>query len=398
MTEIVIAEGTRSPDDSPVEIVERKGLGHPDSICDAVAERVSQTLSRVYLERTGAIQHHNADKALLVAGRAEPRFGGGRILEPMQLYLGDRATEVEGVDVGELAVAAARSWFRENLRYVDPERHLDVRSVLRPGSAELTHVFADPSRARANDTSVGVGFAPLTETEQLVLDAERLLNDPDPRRRRAWVGEDVKVHGVRRGRKLELTVAAPLVDRHVGSEAHYFELKAALHAELVEEIQRRLRSLDEVTIVLDALDQPGQGLDGVYVTVTGTSAEGADSGEVGRGNRVNGLITFHRPMTLEAAAGKNPVSHVGKIYGVFAHRLAGAIHSSIPGVRAAVVWLWSRIGERVSEPAGVSIELTPEKGATFADLVGRARENVGAQLGCLPKFCHDLARGRYGVH
>lgn len=398
MTEIVIAEGTRSPGQSPVEIVERKGLGHPDTICDAVAEHISQALSRVYLERTGAIQHHNADKALLVAGRSEPRFGGGRVLEPMRLYVGDRATAVEGVDVSEVAVEAAREWFRANLRYVDPERHLDVKSVLRPGSAELTRVFADPSRIGANDTSVGVGFAPLTETEQLVLDAEQILNDPDPHGRRPWVGEDVKILGVRRGRQLELTVAAPLVDRHVGSEGHYFELREALHAELAEEMRRRLRSLDDVAIVLDALDRPGMGLDGVYLTVTGTSAENADSGEVGRGNRANGLITFHRPMTLEASAGKNPVSHVGKIYGVFAHRLAAEIHARVPGVLGAVVWLWSRIGEPVSEPAGASIELTPEKGAVVADLASRAREIVLSELAVLPEFCRDLARGRYRVH
>jgi S-adenosylmethionine synthetase len=316
----------------------------------------------------------------------------------MHLYLGDRATKIDGVDMDELAVEAARGWFRENLRYVDPEKHLDVLSVLRPGSAELTHVFADPSRIGANDTSVGVGFAPLTETERLVLETERILNGPDPKKRRAWVGEDVKVLGVRRGRKLELTVAAPLVDRHVGSEAHYFELKEALHAELVEEVQRRLRSLEQVTVVLDALDQPGEGLDGVYLTVTGTSAESADSGEVGRGNRANGLITFHRPMTLEAAAGKNPASHVGKVYGVFAYQLAAEIHTQVPGVRGAVVWLWSRIGEPVSEPAGASIEVLPETGMHLGDLEQRVREVVRSGLDRLPAFCQELARGEHPTY
>jgi S-adenosylmethionine synthetase len=50
----------------------------------------------------------------------------------------------------------------------------------------------------------------------------------------------------------------------------------------------------------------------VYLTVTGTSAEAGDDGEVGRGNRVNDLITPYRPISLEAAAGKNPVTHVGQ--------------------------------------------------------------------------------------
>jgi S-adenosylmethionine synthetase len=46
-----------------VEIVERKGLGHPDTICDLVMERISQALSQAYLQHFGKILHHNCDKA-----------------------------------------------------------------------------------------------------------------------------------------------------------------------------------------------------------------------------------------------------------------------------------------------------------------------------------------------
>lgn len=397
MTEILVSLGARTAADGPVEIVERKGLGHPDTICDGVAERVSRELSRAYLRATGAVQHHNSDKVLLVAGRSEPRFGGGRVLEPMRLYLGDRATDVAGIDVAAIAVEAGRAWFAENLRYVDPRAHVRFESVLRPGSAELCGVLADPAHVAANDTSVGVGFAPLSETEQLVLEAERLLDDPDPRRRRAWTGEDVKVLGVRRGRVLDLTVAVPLVDRFVPDEARYFELREALRLELAAALASRLATLDRVHVVVDALDRPGRGLEGVYLTVTGTSAEGADSGEVGRGNRANGLITFHRPMTLEAAAGKNPVSHVGKIYGVLAHRIAAAVHGRVPGVRGAVAWLWSRIGEPVSQPAGASLEVVPDRGASLADLEAPVRAVVAGELSGIPQFCRELIAGEHPV-
>src|SRR5690606_39588302 len=80
------------------EIVERKGLGHPDTLCDAIAERVSVSLSRYYLEHFGAILHHNVDKALICAGSASPRFGGGELLEPIDIFLGGRVTaDVKGV-------------------------------------------------------------------------------------------------------------------------------------------------------------------------------------------------------------------------------------------------------------------------------------------------------------
>jgi S-adenosylmethionine synthetase len=63
----------------------------------------------------------------------------------------------------------------------------------------------------------------------------------------------------------------------------------------------------------------------VFLTVTGTSAEASDDGEVGRGNRTNGLITPYRFMTMEAAAGKTPVSHAGKLYNLAADKIAGAL-------------------------------------------------------------------------
>jgi S-adenosylmethionine synthetase len=47
------------------EIVERKGLGHPDTICDALAETLSRNLCREHRDRFGTVLHHNVDKALL---------------------------------------------------------------------------------------------------------------------------------------------------------------------------------------------------------------------------------------------------------------------------------------------------------------------------------------------
>jgi S-adenosylmethionine synthetase len=101
----------------PVEIVERKGLGHPDTICDMLSEQLSVALSRKYLDEFGLVLHHNVDKALLAAGRAEPAFGGGRIVEPIDIYLAGRVTtEVRGkiVPVRTLAEETATAWLREH--------------------------------------------------------------------------------------------------------------------------------------------------------------------------------------------------------------------------------------------------------------------------------------------
>jgi S-adenosylmethionine synthetase len=384
-----------------VEIVERKGLGHPDTICDAVMERISQALSRAYLERFGALLHHNCDKGLLVAGRVERRFGGGRVLEPMRLVIGDRATVSVGreeIEVAAIAVETARAWFREHLRHVDPEKHVSYQVELKPGSEELTGLFLErKGLLGANDTSAAVGYAPLTETEQVVLAIEHHLNSPAFKARFPETGEDVKVMGVRQGRRIDLTIAMPLLDAYVTSETEYFRRKEAVYADLVDHVRHRLGNLHLGEVSLNHLDRPGAGMGGMYLSVLGTSAEDADSGEVGRGNQVNGLIALNRPRASEAAAGKNPVSHVGKIYNVLTHRLATRIHTEIPGSREVVVWLCSRIGEPIDRPQIVSVQVHLQPGLVLADVAEPVRHLVQEELARMPAFCEELAQGRYPI-
>jgi S-adenosylmethionine synthetase len=102
-------------------------------------------------------------------------------------------------------------------------------------------------------------------------------------------------------------------------------------------LRNHLWQLQELTLHLNSLDPPGVGLAGMYLSVLGTSAEDADSGEVGRGHQVNGLIALNRPRGSEAAAGKNPVSHVGKIYSVLTQQLATKLHTHIPALQEVVV-------------------------------------------------------------
>jgi S-adenosylmethionine synthetase len=381
------------------EHVERKGIGHPDTICDGVAEAVSTALSRTYRELCGQVLHHNADKALLAAGRSSPCLGGGTVDAPMRLFLGDRATAVVGgktIPVDEIAEAAARDWLRRNLRFVEVDRHLDVRSVLRQGSAELTGIF-HALEVGANDTSIGVGCAPLTETERLTLSTERRLNSPDWKRRHPELGEDVKVMAVRIDRRISLTVAAAMVDRFLPNAAAYFARKAEIADELRSELATELVDCDALELALNALDDPSRGEDGMYLSVTGTSAEGADSGQVGRGNRANGLISPHRAMSLEAVAGKNPISHVGKIYNVLALQAARRIVAEIDAVAEATVWICSRIGRPLAEPWSVAVELVPQE-RTLGDVSSSVESIIEGELRRLPDLIERLSRSEIAVY
>ena len=386
------------PGEADVEIVERKGLGHPDTICDLVMERVSQALSKAYLDHYGRILHHNCDKGLIVAGDAEHCFGGGRVIEPMRLVIGDRATMVREFDVAELAVEAAQQWFRENLPEVDPKRHLSYQVELRGGSEELTSIFRPGADVvRANDTSAAVGYAPLSETERMVLAAERFLNGAEFKKHFPESGRDVKVMGVRRGGRLELTVAMPLLDRFVNSEAFYFQQKESMRQTLLEHCLALSRELHQVAVNLNTLDRPGAGMAGMYLSVLGTSAEDADSGEVGRGNQVNGIIALNRPRGSEAAAGKNSVSHVGKIYSVLTHLMAQRIYRELPGLRQVIVWLCSRIGDPVNQPQVASVQVTLAKPGALGDLHQTISRLVTDELQRMPDFCRALAAGEYPI-
>jgi S-adenosylmethionine synthetase len=389
------------PAEQHVEVVERKGIGHPDSICDAIAEEISIALSQEYLHRFGRVLHHNIDKGMLVAGQVAHAFGGGRQTQRMRLIFGDRATDEfrgEKVAVGEIATQAADKWMRTHLRHVQPSAHVTYENALAPGSPELSGIFLDDVAVLgANDTSAAVGYYPLTDTEHLVLATERHLNSPDFKHQFPETGEDVKVMGFRNGDRLQLTVAMPLLETMIADEASYFDRKTKILEALLQFVDSHRGGLSEVQVSFNSLDEEGKGLSGVYVSLLGTSAEDGDSGEVGRGNRVNGLISLNRPASAEAAAGKNPVSHVGKIYGVLSHRIAERIHREVPGVAEAWVWLCSRIGEPVDQPSLVSVQFAPVSHADSAQIRRLAAQLVESEFDALPDFCRDLAAGRYPV-
>ena len=297
--------------------------------------------------------HFNVDKGLLVAGRSAPRFNGGAIVQPAKLIICGRATDAAGrFDIGATAGEAARRHLATQLRR--GASNIRIECAIRRGSAALEAIYAD-SPHRANDTSYGVGYWPYTRMEMTVLTAARLLHSSAFFARFPAAGDDFKVMGVRRQRALELTIAIAMVDSEITNVAHYFDIKRAMTQYLGERLGGaavQVNALDDA----NATDESG-----LYLTVTGLSAEMGDDGQVGRGNRVNGLITPGRPMSLEAAAGKNPAAHVGKIYNVLAGKMARTICERMPDVQEANVQLVSRIGQPIDEPWAVNVELFPTR-------------------------------------
>jgi S-adenosylmethionine synthetase len=362
-------------EDQALELVERKGLGHPDSIADGVSESVSRALSRLYLDEFGRILHHNTDETQVVGGASEPKFGGGKVTAPIYMLLVGRATtEVNGekLPYRDVAVEAAKKYVASICSHIDVEKHVEFDCRIGQGSVDLRGVFEQKS-VLSNDTSFGVGFAPLSDTERLVLESERFLTLRLKKKLPA-LGEDVKVMGYRQGEKIRLTVAAALVDSEIDGPAEYRSVCDEIHDKLAEQAAKLTGR--EVTIDVNTADDPELGR--YYLTVTGCSMEAGDDGSVGRGNRANGLITPCRPMSLEATAGKNPVNHVGKIYNLLSNLIAADIVQEAGGdVKEIHVRILSQIGKPVDQPQVASLQILPADGVKLPAV--RAKAEAVAQ-------------------
>jgi len=384
----------------PVEIVERKGIGHPDTICDALAEELSRALCRFYLEQFGFVMHHNVDKVLLWGGTSQPRFGGGEVTAPIEIFLAGRATcDYRGITVpiDELVKESCYQWLQSHFHALDPQRHIKLHSLIRPGSVDLVELYLRQEQtgiALANDTSCGVGYAPLSELERVVLQVENSLNTAATKSAYPELGEDIKVMGVRKRDTLELTVACAFIDRYIANVDDYVSKRANLISLIKQAVNTE--SNMQLHINVNAADDIDRG--SLYLTVTGTSAESGDDGEVGRGNRVNGLIAPYRPMNMEAAAGKNPVTHVGKLYNIVAQRVAETLIQELDEVQEAYCYLVSRIGSPITEPQVADLHLVMQDGLTIDVVRSRAEEVVYDQLADIAHIRQELIDGSLTVY
>ena len=357
---------TKNIEKQGIEIVERKGLGHPDYLTDSIAEKFSVNLSKYYIEHFGKILHHNVDKLEVIGGETRPAFNGGKIIKPITILFSGRATGVvnnEPVPLKEIAERSAKDWIKHNIRFLDPEK-LRYLFETNNGSVNLTDAFQRNGKPGSNDTSFAVGYYPYSVLESLVLKTENYLNSTEFKSKFQFSGEDIKIMGVRLKNRLKITIAMAMIDRFISSEQDYFKKKDEVAEEALSYIKQLNEKLEnennikqkrKIELAVNGMDKKGRGINGCYLTVTGLSAESGDDGAVGRGNRVNGLITPNRTMTLEAAAGKNPVNHIGKIYSLFSFDLAKKIYDRF-GLKSQIKMV-GRIGSDLSKPLAFSLIL-----------------------------------------
>lgn len=380
-----------------VEIVERKGIGHPDTLADGMSEAISRALCIEYRKRFDTILHHNTDKVTVVGGSARPEFGGGEVIDPIYVLLAGRGTSQVGeqtVPINEIAKEAAEGYLDEVMRFLNVEDHVEFDSRIGSGSADLKDVFRRGSGSpAANDTSVGIAYAPLSETERLVLETERILNLEETKKDFPAIGEDIKVMACRQGEKIDLTVAVATISSLIDDMGHYLSL--------MDEVDNLIRDLSAkvsdkfVDVHLNTADDLDEEV--VYLTVTGTSAEQGDDGMTGRGNGANGLITPDRLVSREAVAGKNPKNHVGKLYNLLAEKIAHEV-LGMDGVREVHVGVLSRIGQPIDRPQILNVRILPDDERKMRTLESEAKRIAGEKLSNIQEITEEVVAGKLPLY
>jgi S-adenosylmethionine synthetase len=381
-------------EEQDVEIVERKGIGHPDTICDNISEKFSIELSKYYYENFGRIFHHNVDKAVLIGGKAIPKFGGGEVLEPIEIKVVGRAIlEIKDkkIPIEEIYNESAKKFLTNNFKHLNINKHIKLSLKIRPGSVDLVELFNSYNQIpKSNDTSFGVGYAPFSKLENLVYQIESLLFNL--REIYPFIGEDIKVMGVRINRKITITIALAFIDKYFKDVNDYLQKKSLLKEKILSEISKNID--DEIEIHINTADIPDKDI--VYITVTGTSAEAGDDGQVGRGNRINGLITPYRPMSLEAPAGKNPISHVGKLYNIIANRIANDVVNNFEEISEAYVYIVSQIGKPINEPQVLDIKIRTKQD-NLKIFENEIRKIAQKHLEELPSLWKEILEGKVAI-
>ena len=374
---LVFYQGAPKISNTDFELVERKGVGHPDTLCDTIAEKISQAYSLYCLERYGTILRHMVDKIALAGGATKVHFGGGEMKKPIRLYLNCRFTRIcngEQIPYQDIVKEVVYKHFGEVMPLLDTERWLTIvdntHSTPGPGVVYRTDGSTQNERQfffevpdenyksfhenglRSNDTSTAVAYSPLSPLEQMVIMMETTLNSKDFKINHPCVGTDIKVMAKRIGGQVGLTICVPFIARYTPSEDFYY-VKISQLKKLLGQLARQHFPQFETTIDINTRDNPQKS--DYYLTLVGSAIESGDEGAVGRGNRHNGVIPFARHMSMEACCGKNPVYHVGKIYTAVAQVISDRIYDRL-GLES-YIYLTSQMGRSLFDPWQACVEI-----------------------------------------
>ncbi|MEK7116604.1 MAG: methionine adenosyltransferase [Patescibacteria group bacterium] len=395
-----------------IEIIERKGAGHPDTLADGLAEHLSISFSNYSLERFGAVLHHNFDKVGLLGGTSYVAFAEGYLVSPIRVLINGRMSTKFGnerIPTKKLLINWTKEFFRKHLPLIDPDEdlefHLNLSSQSSPGKTyekdakrsarqrwfepENLADLPELNKLMSNDTSVGVGYAPSSSLEIIGLEIENSLNSDEYREQNLWIGSDIKVMGVRNRDKYYFTICIPQIAKRVKNLEDYVKNLSEARKYIGNILLKH--NINDGDYELSINTRDNYDLAELYLTATGSSIESGDEGLAGRGNRVNKLISPTKPMSMEGSCGKNPVYHIGKIYYVAAFNLANKIYEKL-GIENEV-YIISQSGRDLLDPWIIAVYTQKGLG-----LENELRKIIEDEITHLPEITGSILKGEIRIY
>lgn len=362
------------------EVVETKGKGHPDNICDTLAKKISSNYSHYCMEKYGVILRHMIDKLSILGGGSKVKFRFGEMINPIRVLINGRFTdrfENEVIDYMQIVSTTVKSYMKEIFPLLDVERfvliidnthHNEGPGVVynsdnttkneRQNFFEVKNtsdLLRHSNGFRCNDTSTTVSYYPASNLEQVVLSIEQFLNSTNYNSAHKWVGSDIKVMGIRKNNDIEITSCVPLISKYVTNLKDYKLKLEGIKEDILNIVKQKFPN-SPIKIYLNTRDNYEK--NDLYLTAIGSAIESGDEGAVGRGNRSRGVIPFCRNFSMEASCGKNPVYHTGKLFTAIGDTISKKIYEIYKIEN--IVYCTSKMGDNIVEPWNVSIELHDE--------------------------------------
>ena len=320
------------------------------------------------------------DKLSIIGGGSKVKFGGGEMIAPIKVLVNGRFTDRfknEKIDYMSIITKTIKDYFKELFPLLNIEKYLEIVDNTHhnegPGVVyndkdttknerkkffevvNKTDFSRHNNQFRCNDTSTTVSYYPMSELEKTVLEIEMTLNSKEYKNKYPWTGNDIKIMGMRKDKKIEITACVPLISLYVKNIDDYINKLNLIKKDIYNIILNHFTN-NPIEIFLNTRDNYKN--NDMYMTLIGSAVESGDEGAVGRGNRSRGVIPFSRHFSMEASCGKNPVYHTGKLFTALGDQISKMIYDKYN--LENIVYCTSRMGDSIQNPWNISIELNQE--------------------------------------
>jgi len=345
--EIKVEKDYQDPEGRSIEIVERKGIGHPDTLADKLAEELSRVYSIYCLKNFNCILHHNIDKLYIGGGLFVMKKNKITKINPIRVELNGRVSNTmngKKIDLEKLFVPVIKEYLSTVIPRLNPETDLNIIiNCTQYSKREFWYTprnindVPDSGKLFAADTALCVNHSTKTFCERLTFELEQSFWNYNEKGyaspKFSKIGQDIKVMVSRIHNDIVATVCMPVYKDVYSTHEEYNNI-IKFHEARLTKIANHMNFDKKYNINIEINRLP-DGAYRNYSLVVGSCIECGEEGIVGRGNNSQGLISSFREHTVEAPCGKNPRYHTGRIVNFLANNATSRIFEEL-GVKCTL--------------------------------------------------------------